>query len=186
MNMTPKQRTRFFFPAWNQACRALGWRMAEGRLVTDPARLNEHARKVLEIATAMATRTHRAPVLDDLRHAVYVAVLGQDKETEKLRNHEVDRIVSYFQLLADETNLAADIRLSNPDIAEREALVARIVRLKVPFAVIEEICRRSFAPVYSSPHWQQLPLPNLRALLGILTDMKAEYEREFLTTDAHE
>jgi hypothetical protein len=184
--MTDKQRQRFFFPAWNACCRSLGWKMIDSRLITgDVAALNQHAQRVVAVATAMAARTHRAPVLDDLRHAVYVIVLGRDKDTLKLSNGEVDKIVSFFKLMVEETNLEADIRLNHPAIAEREALVVKIQRLKVPFAVIDQVCRRSYAPVYTAPHWDQLPLPNIRALLGVLTEMKAEYERDFLATDAH-
>ena len=178
--MSVNQRKRFFFPAWNQACQALGWKMVEGRLVTASRPLNQHAQRVVDVATQMAVRSHRAPELDDLRHAVYVIVLGRDKDTVKLANGEVDRIVSYFKLMVDEVNIAADVRLNNPAIAEREALVAKIRRLKIPFAVIDQVCRRSFDPVYSPPHWDQLPLPNLRALTGIVTEMQEEYHREFV------
>ena len=178
--MTKKQQRRFFFPAWSAVCRALGWRMVAGRLELGGGRAaNEHRSRVIAAATAIAAKEHRAPTLDDLRHGCYVVALGCDRDTLKLNNREVDAVTSLFKLLVDETNIAADLRLSNPDIGERERLVRAIIRLRVPDALIDEVCRHSFAPVYSAPFHEDLPLPNLRALVGILTKMSERQRSVF-------
>jgi hypothetical protein len=130
---------------------------------------------VVASATAIAASQHRAPVLDDLRHGVHVVALGRDKSSKQLTNRELDCVVSFMQLMVDETNISADLRLGNPDIGDREALVATIKKLIVPEAIIHDVCKRSFAPVYNPPHWQHLPLPNLRALVGILREQKQKY-----------
>lgn len=169
--MTPLQKNRFFFPRWTAACRALGWKMADGRLVLPEAKLNEHGKKVFAAATAIADREQRAPTLDDLRHGCYVVALGRDRDTLKLNNREVDAVASLFKLLVNDTDIAADQRLTNPDIAERERLVLKIHSLKIPDAVIDGVCRKSFAPVYSAPWFEDLPLVSLRALVGILMEI---------------
>lgn len=178
--MTPAQHTRFYFPNWLGTCRRLGWRLADGRLQVEEARLNQHAQRVLAAGTARAAAEHRAPVLDDLRHGVHAVALGRDKSSKQLTNRELDCVVAFMQLMIQETNIGADILLDHPEISERKALKAGIENLKVPEAVIYDICRRSFAPVYSHPHWDQLPLPNLRALIGILKAEKEKYMQEFV------
>lgn len=173
--MTPAQRTRFYFPAWSDTCRALGWRMDRGRLVVDEARLNDHGRKVLVAAQTLAGKEQRAVTLDDLRYGAHIVSLGWPKSSAKFSNKEVDRVVSFFKLLQDDTNIAASMRLNNPAIAEREALVARIGKMNVPFAIIDGACEKAFAPVYVKPFFEDLPIASLRALVGILTEIQ---ERE--------
>lgn len=170
--MTNPQRKRFFFPLWNETCRKLGWGMSGGRLIIVEDKLNDHGRRVLAAAEKIAIANHRAPVLDDLRHGCYVVALGRDADTNKLSNKDVDAVTSLFKLLVNDTNIAADMRLNDPTIGARERLVLAINKLRVPDALIISICRRSFAPVYNEPFHEDLPLPNLRALVGILTEMK--------------
>ena len=170
--MTKNQKNRFFFPVWTATCRALHWKMADGRLEMGKTTGNEHVVKVIAAATAIATKGHRAPVLDDLRHGCYVVALGYDCDTLKMTNKQVDAVTSLFKLLVNETDIAADMKLSNPDIGERERLVRKINSLKIPDAMIDTICRKSFAPVYSAPMFEDLPLVSLRALVGILVEIK--------------
>lgn len=172
--MTDPQRTRFYFPQWNDACRRLGWRMDRGtlRMASKPA--NEHQRQVIAAAQRRAAGERRSATVDDLRHGCTIVALGRDKDTVKLNNGEVDKIVCLFKLLVNPVNISADIRMADPTIAEREALVIKINRLNVPFAVINVICRRSFAPDYTEPFFEDLKLPQLRALLGILQERSLE------------
>ena len=145
--MTVKQQRLFFFPAWQAACRALGWRMVKGRLEMDEARMNEHGRKVLTAALALALKQRRAANLDDLRHGCYVVALGHDCDTLKMTNKQVDAVTSLIKLLVNDTDIAADMSLANPDIGERKRLVLKIHSLKIPDAIIDGVCRKSFAPV---------------------------------------
>jgi hypothetical protein len=171
--MTINQQRRFFFPAWATCVAAIGWRMKNGRLeMTHPDGANEHQRKVIAAAVARAAAHQRAATLDDLRHGCYVVALGRDCDTLKMNNRQVDAVTSLFKLLVNETDIAADLKLSNPDIGERERLVRKIHSLKIPDAMIDAICRKSFAPVYSAPWFEDLPLVSLRALCGILTEIK--------------
>jgi hypothetical protein len=169
--MTEKQRTRFYFPAWNVAVKANGWHMKDCRLQIAPAgrdRLSDLGRTVVAEALRRAGSEARGPRLDDLRHACHVVALGRDKSSAKLDNREVDKVVALFRLLTEETDIAAGMRYDNPDIGERERLKVKISRLKIPHAKIDGVCRRGFAPVYSAPYWEDLPLASLRALFGIL------------------
>ena len=170
--MTEKQQKRFYFPNWATCVAANGWKQVKGRLELDEAKLNDHGRKVLAAAQAIATGQHRAPVLDDLRHGVHVVALGRDKSSTKLNNRELDQVVALMKLMVNETDIAADQTLSNPALGERERLLIRIHRLKVPDAMIHQICLKSFAPVYNGTHYEDLPLVNLRALAGILTEIR--------------
>jgi hypothetical protein len=170
--MTDAQRKRLFFPARNEACRRLGWRMSDGRLDLLIEKLNNHSRRVVAAAVARADAEHRAAVLDDLRHGCYIVALGRDRQTNRLSNAEVDKVVSLFKLLVDDTDIAADQRLNNPEIAERECLVRKIHALRIPETVIDGVCKKAFAPVYNSPFFEDLPLVNLRTLVAVLIKVK--------------
>ena len=170
--MTEKQQRRFFFPRWTEACRALKWSEASGRLQVDEAKLNDHGRRAFAAAVQRAGREHRAPTMSDLRHGVIIAAIGRDKDTLKLSNSEQNSILDYMRLCANECDIGADQRRSNPVGYEINAVVARIKKLNVPFALIENTCKKHFAAVYSSPFWEDMPLPNLRALVGILTHIQ--------------
>ena len=170
--MTTKQQKRFFFPLWNQTCRALGWKMEDGRLVLPDGRRNEHQKKVIAEASALAAKEHRAPVLNDLRHGCYIVALGHDVKTLKMSNQQVDKVTSLFKLLVNDTDIAADMKLANPDIGERERLVRKINALKIPDAMIDAVCKKSFAPVYTAPFYEDLPILRLRSLTGILVEIK--------------
>lgn len=174
--MTEKQTKRKYWPAWAAVCRHLGWRSEAGRLVLgDAAKLNQHALRVVKVAEAAAAAKHRAPVLDDLRHAVHEVAMGRDKSSTKFTNQDLGRFLHVVALMIQETDIDADLRLNNPDLDSRDALVATINKLIIPFGIIDDVCKRSFAPVYNPPHWQHLPLANLRALLGIVRKLKEEY-----------
>ncbi len=169
--MTEKQQRRFFFPRWTEACRVLKWSEASGRLTIDKEKLNAHGRRAFAAAVQRAGREHRAPTMSDLRHGVIIAAIGRDKDTLKLSNSEQNSILDYMRLCANECDIGADQRRSNPAGYEVAALVAKIKKLGIPFAIIDDVCKRSFAPVYSSPFYEDMPLPSLRALCGILTEM---------------
>ena len=169
--MTPPQHKKYIRD-WAAGAKANGWKMVKGRLVINESKLNDHGRKVYAAAVQRAGSEHRAPVLEDLRHGIHVVALGRDKSSKAMNNRETDAVFALFKLLVNECDLAAQLKLSNPDIGERERLVIRIERLKIPEAIVLEICRKSFAPVFNGTHYEDLPLPSLRALCGILTEIR--------------
>jgi hypothetical protein len=171
--MTEKQQKRFFFPIWTAHCRAVGWREVRGMLLLGEKKLNRFGLQVYDAAVNRAAANHRAPTLSDLRHGCIIVALGRDKDTLKLNTKEIDTVVDLLAQVKNEADIGADLRRSNPEHYDREALVIKINKLNIPFAEIEMVCQRSFAPVYNSPFYEDLPLPNLRALVGILQEMSA-------------
>ena len=169
--MTPPQHKKYIRD-WASCAKANGWKMVKGRLVMNEARLNDHGRKVHAAAVQRAGGEHRAPVLEDLRHGIHVVALGRDKSSKTMNNRETDAVFALFKLLVNECDIAADWKLNKPEIGERERLLIRINRLGIPDAIILEICRKSFAPVFNGTHYEDLPLPSLRALCGILTEIR--------------
>ncbi len=112
--MSPNQKAHFYFPAWNNCCRANAWKVQGGFATVDEARLSDESRKILAFARQRAMMRDGAvlleaqPVrLDDLRHAAHILALGRDKSSDKLTNAEVDRVVCLFKLLADPDDLGA-------------------------------------------------------------------------------
>jgi hypothetical protein len=170
--MTAPQHQKYIRD-WSTCAKANGWKMVKGRLVLDEAKLNEHGRKVLAAATAIAAAQHRAPVLEDLRHGIHVVALGRDKSSKVMKNAECDAVFALLKLLVNDCDLGADMKFAKPDRGERERLLIYISRLKIPEAIILNVCRKSFAPVFRDPWFEKLPLVNLRSLAGILREIKA-------------
>ena len=169
--MTPPQHKKYIRD-WAGCAQANGWKMVKGRLVMNEARLNDHGRKVHAAAVQRAGGEHRAPVLEDLRHGIHVVALGRDKSSKTMNNRETDAVFALFKLLVNECDIAADQDLSNPDRGELKRLLIRIHRLGIPDAIILKICANSFAPVFNGTQYEDLPLPSLRALCGILTEIR--------------
>jgi len=169
--MTAPQHQKYIRD-WSTCAKANGWKMVKGRLVLDEAKLNEHGRKVLAAATAIAAAQHRAPVLEDLRHGVHVVALGRDKSSKVMKNAECDAVFALLKLLVNDCDIKAGMDLDDPDRGERLRLLVYISRLKIPEAIILAVCRKSFAPVFNGTHYEDLPLVSLRSLVGILTEIK--------------
>jgi len=179
--MTSAQRTSFYFPIWNQTCKALGWRMTDGRLdLGDMDALNAHSQKVIAAGKRLAHQWARSATLDDLRHGVTIVVLGKDKPTNNLTTREVDQVTAFMKLMREETNLAADATIDHPETSHREAIIATIHRLRIPRAVLDDHCRHYFPDSYDGRNWDQLPLPQLRGLVQAMKHMAEEYQREFV------
>ena len=170
--MTEAQRKRFYFPAWRAACRANGWRLERGRLVADAARLGVEGRAVLNFAWQRASREHRAPGLDDLRHGAHLYALGCDKRSAELAHREVDRIVTLFRLLADPDDLGARLAWEAPERAERDGLV-RYLQTLAPEAVIRAIARNA----WDTTDWERRELSDLKWLVRTLKEKAARRAR---------
>jgi hypothetical protein len=52
--------------------------------------------------------------ISELRHTQHIAALGSDKSMKDLSNHQFDLIKAHFQLLANDTHLAAAVALTDP------------------------------------------------------------------------
>jgi hypothetical protein len=80
--VTTNQQRKFYFPLWNDVCRANDWRMERGRLVGVREERFGHAeadrlyQAVWDIAEILAAREHRAVKPDDLRHACHIVALN--------------------------------------------------------------------------------------------------------------
>ena len=169
--MTPAQHKKYIRD-WGACTKANGWCMKQGRLVLDEAKLNEHGRKVLAAATAIAAAQHRAPVLEDLRHGVHVVALGRDKSSKVMKNAECDAVFALLALLVNDCDLKAGADLADPDRGERLRMLVYISRLKIPEAIILNVCRKSFGPVFNDPWFEELPVITLRSLAVILKEIK--------------
>jgi hypothetical protein len=147
--VTPKQRTRFYFPAWNATAKAHHWRTSEGRLIgqrldcwSNP-KLNEVYQRIWNLAEQWAAAERRALRPDDFRHACHVVALGRDKSSANLTNDELDRVVALFGLLADPDDLRATMAWLSPNEARRKRMLWWIRNHCVESYVVA-ICREKF------------------------------------------
>jgi hypothetical protein len=175
--MTISQRIHLYFPAWNQACKARGWRMQRGCLVGTreecfaSPELDEVYQTAWDAAGLLAIRLHHGVTLDDLRHGQHIAVLGRDISATDIDNLQLDKIMAWFRILADPENLDAVMEFSNPTISQKRRYVASIQRL-APQAYIHAICAGKFGKLYHAPDWEDLPIWALRQLIMTLKARK--------------
>lgn len=192
--MTEAQQRRFYFPSWNDAVKANGWRMAKGRLVGQ--RVEKFGREevthlynqVWDAAEAIATAAHRAVKPDDLRHACHVVALGKDFSSRQLTTDQTNRVVRLFEVLADPDDLGAVLAWSDPSIDRRKSLV-RWINSMAPEAYVCEVAQMFSAFEY--PHWENLPVDNLLSLARLLkkrtarkTSALSASPRELATADS--
>ena len=167
--MTTKQQRFLYFPAWNRVTLAHNWTMSKGRLQgrrqetwahAEPAELYQ---RVWEAAGNLARAGHRAITPEDLRHACHVVALGRDKSSTDMDNQETDRVVTLFRILADPDDLDAILAWTNPENSERKRYVASI-RQRADFKYIDKLCRDKFSGTYTTPFYEDLPMPQLKQL----------------------
>jgi hypothetical protein len=165
--LTPAQVT-FYGQLWGRACKANGWRMDRGRLQGRTSG-SEILLKIFALGQQHALANSRAANVEDLRRACTAHAAGRFCSTKDLTNREFDSLISLLKLLADESDIGASMRLDNPAIGERERLVLSI-RKRAPEAKTLAIARnlKTWSADWEPPHWENLPVPGLRLLLGIL------------------
>jgi hypothetical protein len=172
--MTTAQEKRFYWPRWQAACRANAWRMRSGRLeLADTA--EEPANTVIAAARHLAEQHHRAPTLDDLRHATHLAACGRDCGHARLSNRELTRWGWLMRLLIDPNDLEAMNHWQHPELDEESRLDARI--RQAPEAYVNEICRSRF----DAANWRGLDLHSKRALVMTLSNRTDHWHRPFST-----
>lgn len=189
--MTANQQRRFYFPLWGKVCDAQDWRMENARLVgaRQPAYGRAESTRlynaVWDVAEILARHEHRAVKPDDLRHACHQVALSTPGSTpvsgvpagvapavrkissHTLTNKQLDRVAALFRVLIDPDDIDAMLAWSDPSIGEKKRLEYAI-KNAAPFAYIDKICRDKFAGIYSSPFWEDLPLPALKQLVVTL------------------
>lgn len=171
--MTDLQARRFYWPAWNRAATALGWRMQGGRLVgtrEDVSCATEWGKiyvRTWQCAEQRALRDHRAVEPSDLRHGVHIAALGRDRSHRDLRNAEVDRVVDAFTILAAQDDLYAMERWLNPSMAERMRQTWWIEHRCVE-GYARSVCRDKFG----TDDWRSLPARQFRELFMTLRNRR--------------
>jgi hypothetical protein len=174
--MTEKQQKRFYFPKWNEVCRANCWKTESGKLKAeiDPENGSDWVKKVWRFARQLAATSCRGVTLDDLRHGAHIVALGHDKSSETMTNAELDKVMVVFRLLIDETDLDASMEFSNPEAGERRRQ-KYFIEHAAPEAYIDAVCKGKFAKVYQSPFWEDLPLWALRDLSRTLANRRASW-----------
>ena len=166
--MTEKQRDHFYFPAFTRCCHANDWRIAKGRLVCEPQSnpLVPELAQVWTYARQIAEAGHRGIVVRDLRYACHIVALRTPKDSEKLTNAEVNRVVDLFNLLADPDSLEFRSRWDNPQIAKRQSLVETIKKM-VPYAYATHIAK-DLAQRHGEYDWErEMSLEMLENLYNI-------------------
>lgn len=160
--MSPAQKFKFYFPAWTACVAANGWRTAHKTVVLDEARLTDEGRKVVTFARQRASARTRLLTLDDLRHGAHVLALGRDKSSADLANHEVDRIVTLFQLLADPDNLDARLKW---DAYQRGEDPGALRRVEWMIRSVPEALARSIAQdMIGTRNWERASAEEKRVL----------------------
>jgi hypothetical protein len=83
--VTANQQRKFYFPQWNDCCKANAWRMSKGRLVGQREERFGHGeadhlyQAVWDVAEILAQREHRSVTPTDLRHACHIVALESEK-----------------------------------------------------------------------------------------------------------
>ena len=171
--MTDLQARRFYWPAWNRAATALGWRMQGGRLVgtrEDVSCATEWGKiyvRTWQYAEQVALRDHRAVEPSDLRHGVHVAALQRDRSHRDLSNAEVDRVVDALNILAQHEDVRAMERWIDQSIAARHRQTWWIKNCCVE-GYARYVCRDKFG----TDDWGSLPAGQLRELYVTLRNRR--------------
>lgn len=173
-------QTTYYWRLWRECCRANGWRMERARLLYDPAKLNEVGKKVFAVAEQLAAQSHRAALLDDLRHGCHYVALGRARSSRDLTNPEFNRVRLTFQLCADFDNLQAQMGQANPALAEQRSYAA-FLRKHANEATLRALARNAF----DAPDWSGLPLGKLRWIarqVKFRTPSRKQFWRQRLAT----
>lgn len=169
--MTPAQKFKFYFPAWNDAVAANQWRMEQKRLVIAENRLTDEGRKIVALARQRAALNQRGPVLDDLRHAAHIFALGKDKSSEALTNQETDKVVTLFRLLTDPEDLDAVMAWQAYQRGDDPGAHKRIEWF-ITHAAPDEYTRAIAADKFGTRQWENLGIGEKRNLATTLANRK--------------
>ncbi len=183
--MTPAQHSRFYFPAWNRAASALGWKMLAGRLQAQELTVwtaNKTAEalyhQIWQNARLLASKQHRAATAEDLRHACHIVALGKNLSSKDLSNKQCDRVVILFRILANPDDIDTILDYIHPENADRRRYVYSIQQL-ASFKYIDAIASDKFSAVYTTPFWEDLPINALRQLhMTLLSRVKTSHPDE--------
>lgn len=174
--MTPAQKFKFYFPAWNACVKANGWHMQGGMVQFDGSRLTEEGRKVFQFARQRAISQKRPMKLDDVRHGVHWLALGRDKSSEHLTNANLDRVVALFKLLADPEDLGARMNQDAYDRGEDPGAIERLnwmIRNAAPAAYVAKVS----LDMCGSRDWESLPIAQKHVLARALKQRKVSFRR---------
>ena len=189
--MNDNQRISFYFPAWNKAAAARGWRMAKGRLVADLAAQREQLfdepmrtelLRVLDYAEVHAGHEHRAVTATDLRHACnWIASKGRTVKSEAMDNRATTMAVRLFKLLADPLDLSAISDWLNPAEADRKDFIEYLRR------TVDEAKLRAIAfNTWETREWQNQGLEQLQWLHRTAKGVQQQRRNSFATAIARD
>lgn len=173
--MTSRQTKAYYFPAWNKAARALGWKpslrgmdlAATRKLSWGLAEVNALYCRVWMTALGIAERDETDLCPDHLRRACNLIATentGRKESSAKLTSADANRVVALFDLLANAEDVEAMARWEFPERAEKDGLVARI-RTLAPYAYIAQVARDKFG----FGDWETFNVPALKQLLFTIT-----------------
>jgi hypothetical protein len=148
--MTPAQRARYYFPAWNAAAKIHGWTVHQVHSVHrqdtfGAAETNQIYQDIWHLAEEHARLNDRPLHPDDFRYACHFVVTGRYRSSNDLTNAQVERVVALFRLLTDLDDLGAMLAWNSPDQARRKRMLWWIRHNCVESYVVE-ICRSKFGP----------------------------------------
>ena len=142
--MTAKQSAHYW-NLWRNACLAQGWTPSQGVPSKD---------------------------VNELRHQQQAAALGYAKSSKDLTNAEFDLVKAHFQLLANDTDLSAAVRLADPEIGERKRLIYSINRL-APEAYRRKVTQDKF----HTTDLDQLSIEQLTQLRNTLANRAHKFRK---------
>ncbi len=196
--MTEKQQRRFYFPAWSECSKAMGWVMRKGRLQADlttlrsslatkwPAPARDVALQVLDYAYQLAGEEHRGVVAEDLRHGCnLVATKGLKSSSSDFTNKDVDKVVTLFRLLANPENIEAVIAWSAYEDGEDPGSVKRI-RYFIEHAAPEAYVRQVAMDRFGTKEWNRLALEQIRELAMTLANRKVSWNKPVAVAAGHD
>lgn len=155
--MSPKQ-TPVYFRLWQAAWKAQ-WRLENGTPQI-LASASSEARQIDAIASRRARLQHRAPNLDDIRHATHVHAIGRDRSSKDLTQDEIDRVWALFRMLAAPEDLGAIIGVQNPQSQARLRTIHGLEHCGVP-----EVRLQQWSAYFNGGRtdWRDLPEDTLKA-----------------------
>lgn len=180
--MTPKQTT-FYWSLWRECCQKNGWRMERGRLLYDPFKLNEVGKKVWTCAEQLALQSHRAVILDDLRHGCHFVALSRMRSSKDFSNKEFNKVRLVLQLCADFDNLQAQMEQANPAMVENASFDSFLLKRANEAAIIS-ISSNAFG----TKHWRDLPIEKKRWIAKTVKERhprKTFYRRQLAPGELH-
>lgn len=175
--MTPAQAKFKYWPAWNRAARAQGWRTEAGVLIaTGPQRwggndTSELLDGIWALARRLAETSGEKLGPDHFRHACHMAAVGRDKSSADLTNLEFDRVLVCFALMADPDNLDAMISWSHPEIEVRKRMLWWLDNRCVG-GYARSLCRQKFG----TDDWHSLNDEQVRELHMTLKNRPASWK----------